>query len=336
MSGPGVLHTARGGDWGAFARLAAMVGVIVLAAVPLFVLVDTSLSSSSPSPAGPGRLVAVPSSHANEGGFCPDSIAATLLLSLHELNVTSGSVVADLSLCMGSGTADQIQRQSAGASSRAPMLTIPTLGSVFTLNLAQISALELQNGGAFQPVGAVTVPIDGSPRMYPLDSYRSAIDVQLLNTDMALTIRIVADPGVRSFDWSSAQNSGGSAISFTKGQGVTGLGTFHSVAIAANRPDEIRLFVLCLVAIPLALIALLALRLYEGTPRSIDGLVGVTAILLAILPIRAVLVPGDIASLTLVDFALATEMAVLAAGAVWWYLWPSSAAQSAAELQVQQ
>ena len=321
---------------GAFARFAAMLVAIVLAAVPLFVLVDTAILSSPPSPAELGRLVPVPSSHANEGGFCPAADSATLLLSLHDLNVTNGSVLADLSMCMGSAAAGQIQRQSAGRSSRAPMLTIPTLESVFTLNLAQVAALELQNQAAFRPVGAVTVPIDGSPRMYPLDSYRSAIDVQLLHTDLALTIRILADPGVSSFDWSSAQNSTGSAISYTKGHGVTGLGTFHSIAIAAHRPDKVRLFVLCLVAIPLALITLLALRLNEGTPRSIDGLVGVTAILLAILPIRAVLVPSDIASLTLVDFALATEMALLAAGAVWWYLSPSSAGKSAPELRAEQ
>ncbi len=77
---------------------------------------------------------------------------------------------------------------------------------------------------------------------------------------------------------------------------------------------------LSLIGIPLLLIALLATRLAEGTQRSIDGLVGVIAIMLAILPIRAVLVPGEITSLTLVDFALACEMGLLAFGTMLWFL----------------
>lgn len=85
------------------------------------------------------------------------------------------------------------------------------------------------------------------------------------------------------------------------------------------------LFVVCLIGIPLLLIGLLGLRLSAGTQRSTDGLVGVIAITLAILPIRAVLVPGDMSSLMLVDFALAGEMAALAFGTVVWLFWPWAA-----------
>jgi hypothetical protein len=66
----------------------------------------------------------------------------------------------------------------------------------------------------------------------------------------------------------------------------------------------------------------MAVRLWRTPARSVEGLVGVTAIMFAILPIRSVLVPSEIGSLTLVDFALASEMAGLAAGTALVYLWP--------------
>ncbi len=47
--------------------------------------------------------------------------------------------------------------------------------------------------------------------------------------------------------------------------------------------------------------------------------------MLAILPIRAVLVPGDISSHTLVDFAAEDEMAALAFGTVVCLFWPRAA-----------
>jgi hypothetical protein len=59
----------------------------------------------------------------------------------------------------------------------------------------------------------------------------------------------------------------------------------------------------------------------KDPPRSPEVIVGVAAILLAILPIRAVLVPSDITVLTLVDLALACEIAALAAGTALAYLW---------------
>ncbi len=67
---------------------------------------------------------------------------------------------------------------------------------------------------------------------------------------------------------------------------------------------------------------LLAVRLSVAPPRSVEGLAAIAAVMLAILPIRSVLVPANISSLTLVDFVLASEMATLAAGAALVSLWP--------------
>jgi hypothetical protein len=60
-----------------------------------------------------------------------------------------------------------------------------------------------------------------------------------------------------------------------------------------------------------------SVRSAEGQPRLEAGLLaGVAAFLIAILPIRAVLVPAYLNGLTLVDYALGTEMAVMVAATI--------------------
>ncbi|HEU0317765.1 MAG TPA: hypothetical protein VFR49_10575, partial [Solirubrobacteraceae bacterium] len=67
----------------------------------------------------------------------------------------------------------------------------------------------------------------------------------------------------------------------------------------------------------LAFMLFVATRSRHGTALlGPEALTGFTAALLAILPIRLVLVPADIADLTLFDYYLGFEMAVLAAVAL--------------------
>jgi hypothetical protein len=73
-----------------------------------------------------------------------------------------------------------------------------------------------------------------------------------------------------------------------------------------------------IVAFPLVLEALLVIVLFkrreeEGRRLGPEVLAGVAAVLLAILPIRQVLVPSSISVLTFVDYMLGLEMALLAA-----------------------
>jgi hypothetical protein len=52
-----------------------------------------------------------------------------------------------------------------------------------------------------------------------------------------------------------------------------------------------------------------------------DFLMGLAATALTILPLRAVLVPTEVAGLTFIDLILGTELLLLLAIGVWWYLW---------------
>jgi hypothetical protein len=96
------------------------------------------------------------------------------------------------------------------------------------------------------------------------------------------------------------------------------------LTVRLHRTAATQVYVVVVALIPL-LLGLLLLIVFSmghrtGSLVGPEGIAGVAAVLLAILPIRFVLVPGEISDLTLVDYWLGFEMAALAAlacGAVW-------------------
>ena len=327
-------------------RLVAMVGATALALIPIVMLVETASSPSVRAPVGFGAMTAVASSQTPQAAAtaCRARDGTTLTVHLHQTDLIAGSLIADLSICMGTSVARQLLQESGNAGPGVPTLSVAGSGSTLAVRLVPVADTQLRlarhdasSVGTSVPIGAVTLPLQGDPRLYPKDRYVSQISPFFGNTCTVgvvdpLHVNVVADPGVGGFEWSAAPTTENSipAISQTASR-VHGVIRTHvncdggggtTIAVAARRPVTTRLFVLSLVAIPLLLIVLMGVRLSGGTPRSVDGLFGVTAIMLAILPIRQVLVPTDVSSLTLVDFALASEMALLATGTVWWFVWP--------------
>jgi hypothetical protein len=212
---------------------------------------------------------------------------------------------------------------------RDGLLTINVLacvGPALPVNLAQLGATldgSILVGGERLPhglptqtnspdfLGTVTVPADGDSRRYPLDTYTADVSPSIGTPalpDKLTSIEVYADPGVSDFGWKYSNNS-----SFL---------FLASATVEGRRPRSTDLFVLSLLAVPLVMIVLMLGQIVRKPPNSVEGLVGVAAIMLAILPIRAVLVPGDINAPTLVDLALAFEMALLAGGTALVYLWP--------------
>jgi hypothetical protein len=301
-------------------RLVVSLGIIALAAIPAFVLVDTLL----PPPQSKFGLVngrPVPSSLAVDDGLCPSNAGIVVYLYLDKLDVTNGLLDVKLSACVGQVTWPLLKRDP-GA-------------------ILKVSGVQSQSGfsgplsaavcfscisNVVTAVGSVAVPADGIPSRYPLDSYKSSVDVGVDHESAALTyvnlsVLVRANPGVSDFSWSAGEPRIPAGNSTPFGCPAH-CGTDQVASIEARRPVKTDLFVLCLVTVPLVLITLMAFRLSTTPPRSVEVLVGVIAIMLAILPIRTVLVPSDISSLTLVDYALAVEMAALAAGTALRYLWP--------------
>jgi hypothetical protein len=101
----------------------------------------------------------------------------------------------------------------------------------------------------------------------------------------------------------------------------------HGVFFEFTHGGATRLYVIVIALIPLVLELLLCIvfvRLRRSDRQlGLEAIAGVAAVLLAILPIRAVLVPQTAVELTLVDYILGFEMAALAAFAcvaVWFNL----------------
>jgi hypothetical protein len=163
-------------------------------------------------------------------------------------------------------------------------------------------------GLAMQSLRPVTLPLVGNSEDYPLDVYSlaAALDVTLpLNViyrsarrrsiyTLPMQIVAVASSDLRSFRI-DAQTSGG------------------ELRLRLLRATRTRSFVVALLAIPLLLIAMLFRATASSrSPRGTEVVVGAAAVMLALLPIRAVLVPSDVVSLTLVDYGLGIEVALLA------------------------
>jgi hypothetical protein len=296
---------------------------------------------------------AAPLSSAGKSPSCR-SDSVTLFLLLDKLDVTDGALTANLAVCVGDNVLAQLedqprqvalirnelaelragrvpsaasvnhlmkQLQQAPRPTFAPA-TVRQVGSEATISIPDFEhplslplllanpTLSQQGAALTEQIGTVTLSMAGDPQRYPLDSYQSSLGVTvgvptaLVAGSFTTSVEVIADPGVRAFDWSFGTNKSG------------------TTTLRAHRPLTTDLFVLSIAAIPLVVFTLMAVRLFQGSSRPIEGFFAVATIMLTILPIRLVLVPAEITSLTLVDYALGSEMALLAAIAALSYLEP--------------
>jgi hypothetical protein len=186
--------------------------------------------------------------------------------------------------------------------------------------LWNIYALEAGYG---RKLGEFDLPLGGSQASYPLDRYsgRAELQLPLYEDERSSAQAFYCANGpivcVHEFKTSLPTTS-----AFVRG---TGIAPYEISATVKNgrfrlvlaRPLSTQGFVLAVALIPLLLACVLALVLSSrdsrGDGSAAESVTGVAAVLLAILPIRLVLVPGDVSELTLVDYLLGFEMATLAA-----------------------
>jgi hypothetical protein len=298
-------------------KILASLAIVALAVIPLVVLIERvpAISVVWPEiiqPTIPGvptfyQPTPIPTAAATDSApfFATSELCnsdyITITLVLNKPDVSNGLLNINVWACVGYPAPSHLDMQGG---------TVP---ATFSMASQQLST-KLTKTDSPQRLGSIAVPIDGDPRTYPLDTYTVPtssgslhISASFLDGSVPLIPlqKIEVDPGAAAaFNWSNNSPT------------VGGLDDF----ITAQRTGTTLLFVVCMLAVPLVLIALISHRLLSS-PRSIEGIVGVAAIMLAMLPIRTVLVSGDISTLTLVDFALAFEIALLAAGAALIYLW---------------
>lgn len=287
-------------------------------------MVATIVTSSSSYPAAV-FLPPTPGASANsdaaqkliQNGCSFTDNRALLVFWLNHVDVMAGTATANLSMCMGNNVESQLRHQEAGASHVNPTLTINAGTESFSTQLVPIAREQSKsnNFGTLDPIGAITIPIAGYPRMYPADRYLGPIDFTLSTNNGEVGLARHLWPIIMFPEWYVEPAAANLSWGIGRVRGVSASPDVHmnSEELVAQRPIGVELFVWVIVAIPLLLIILLGLVLWHLRSGSVEGLVGVGAVMLAILPIRAVLIPGEITSLTIVDFPLASEMALLAA-----------------------
>jgi hypothetical protein len=273
---------------------------------------------------------------------CPASAQNVLTLTIHGADVVQDTVELDAALCVGDQTLQHLEFSATGIRSFAQGITqhasqrvqraafiVVYEGSLPELTWTrQVSIGEIvkQRLAFFSPgrdpihVGTLALPLLGNAGDYPLDIYSATgtwavavpdgMDVVFGGAhmfDLPITTRIETIPGAADLNWRSND--------------VSSAPFLVNLILEASRSPSNKLFISVLVLLPLLLFlgvlwTLMPRAAHEGRADArlpAELLVGVGAFLLAVLPIRVVLVPSDVSRLTVVDYALGTEMAVMVA-----------------------
>ena len=194
--------------------------------------------------------------------------------------------------------------------------------------------------GSFIPLGRLVLPMDSAPERYPFDWYATFGYITLNLGGLGLspiTYRFRRSPSSSSqlpFSLTILQEKSTAPFTVQANAGATG-GPHETgaaeIELRIVRGEATRRYVVIVALIPLLLTSLLGVSLIgrrasRGRMGS-DVLIGVAALILALLPIRLVLVPADISVLTLVDYWLGFVIGLLAAVAflaIAWHSEPTS------------
>jgi hypothetical protein len=163
-------------------------------------------------------------------------------------------------------------------------------------------------------IGTIAIPFLGNATNYPFDNYsatgnwfvtpptgmvvRSKESIRFVYI-ISPTVAATPDAGNLTWRWGSLPSIGD--------------------VIEANRTLSTQVFVSLIAVLPLLLFVGLLAAVWPITNNPerhrfpAELLVAVGAFLLAVIPVRTVLVPAEISQLTIVDYILGTEMAVMVA-----------------------
>lgn len=164
-------------------------------------------------------------------------------------------------------------------------------------------------------LGQFTLPVFATPQKYPFDQYGLSDEFAVADLNLNLfyctksskcedvmissTVEVFAESNLAPFEL------------FASYQVHEDL---PKVTLRLERTTTKQIYVVMVAVIPLFLGFLLMLLLATRPTEDIGtAILGIGAVLLAILPIRLVLVPAEVNELTLVDYWLAVEMAALSA-----------------------
>lgn len=187
-------------------------------------------------------------------------------------------------------------------------------------------AKMLGEHGQFVKTGSVTIPVSGAFATYPFDSYSTTELVVLRvkhggvghpggagvaqrpTTVLSLRVRPYVGDDVAPF---GVETSAGHPRPAALDQRLHKRGLLLGIQLERKTKTQLYLILIALIPLVLALMLLIPIK-RRSEPLDIAALAGFAAVLLAILPIRQVLVPASAPELSLADYWLGVEMAILA------------------------
>ena len=175
-------------------------------------------------------------------------------------------------------------------------------------------------------LGQLVLPLNAAPRRYPDDWYVLSGSLELTIGGSGVGLPRKPGSGVPRVpqEWLPFRISVGAAAGVAALRGAASVSSpddsrTRELNIQLTRSGAVQTYVWIVAFIPLVLAFMLVVAMdgrTEHGPVRVEGLTGYTAALLAVLPIRLVLVPASTPELTLVDYWLGFEMAVLVAVAI--------------------
>jgi hypothetical protein len=177
----------------------------------------------------------------------------------------------------------------------------------------------------FAEIGKFVLPLSGARERYPFDWYAGGATVGVETaspgkrvTEGRLETVETYAPQPIELQLVNSQILAPFVLSASADNNATATIAAEKIGLRWQREGVTRLYVLIIALIPLVLgllffVVLFSGRLGHGGRTGPDLIAGIATVLLGILPIRLVLVPGEISSLTLLDYWLGLEMALLAA-----------------------
>jgi hypothetical protein len=311
-----------------------LAGAGIVAGAIVLLVFETKVGAGSPEPTNFVKVTPVDSKRV-EGSTCGVSqIAAPVItVVVRSFDPQTESVALGLGLCFSAAAAEHLT--GASGSVYRPAIDRPGCARLMSRSAGAVAALVLHSDTGIddtlptplppvicpaankRTVGDVTMPLWGNPSHYPSDWYEANLGFRVqiglsrpgsgivLVREAPSTVRPLVGTGIAPLVVRAA-------VRTRRPTATPGL-TFE-----LRRTFLTKAFVVFVVFIPAALEFLLLIvllpRAYRGELRlGPELLAGVAAVLVAILPIRLVLVPPTVGTLTHVDYFLALQMAILVA-----------------------
>jgi Domain of unknown function (DUF4436) len=308
----------------------ALGAAVLLGALVLLILGITSVQSPAP-PIGPEPVSepenAVSSSEADHGVTTRRCAAASqplLVIEVSTLNPQTERMTLTLYLCASTRALESMiespghplfdVRQTPEGPKiipRSPQAVVRMSvlrGAGETENFAPVSLSRFSEVAAHIQLGTFEELMSGSPPLYPFDSYNASFgcEVTTFDPNNRITSHLFVKP--LFIDGPAMQPL------HTEGEALEGNPLLAGMHI--HRPVAAIIYIVLVAMVPMILallmiIVVLARSSKEQFSFGAAELAGIGAVLLAILPVRQVLVPPSATQLTLVDYILGLEMAVM-------------------------